>query len=280
METNPFRLPRGQRPTSPPPPGVDGGRPRHTTHARGWVGRARRGVEECVRGQRWWIRLPLLLVLAWFLRGYLVEPGYRTLFSGITLGFHEMGHAVFLWFRIELLTAAGGTVAQLAVPLGAAAYLLVKQRDPFGATVGTFWLGTSLVGAGRYAADARARELPLVSPFGPVDASSHDWAFMLGEVGLLRWDRVMGGAMQHAGVLVMAASVAAGVWVLWLMARSEPREEPATRWIQGPGEEPRGRGTSEEERLRAFLARHGEASGLPRGDLPPSARPSRDGAAD
>jgi hypothetical protein len=238
-------------------------------------------VEAYVHGQRWWIRLPLLLVLAWFLRGYLVEPGYRTLFSGITLGFHEMGHAVFIWFRIDLLTAAGGTMAQLAVPLGAAAYLLVKQRDPFGATVGTFWLGTSLVGAGRYAADARARELPLVSPFGPVDASSHDWAFMLGELGLLRWDRAIGGAMHDAGVLVMAASVAAGVWVLWLMARSEPREEPATRRIRGPDEEVRERSGSEEERFRAFLARQGgDGAAQPRGDLPASARRAGDGAAD
>ena len=37
------------------------------------------------------------------------------------------------------------------------AYLLVKQRDPFGAAVCLFWLGTACIGAGIYAADARAQ---------------------------------------------------------------------------------------------------------------------------
>ena len=57
------------------------------------------------------------------------------LVDGISLGFHEMGHAAFGLTGNRLLTAAGGTIFELGIPLVAAAYLIIKQRDPFGATV-------------------------------------------------------------------------------------------------------------------------------------------------
>lgn len=182
-------------------------------------------MRDALRGRNWWYRCPVLLVLAWLFRGYLTEADYGTLFSGLTLGFHETGHAFFQWSGNRILTAAGGTLFQLAVPTGAALYLLLRQRDPFGATVGLFWLGTSLVDAGRYAADARAQALPLVSPFGPVDVDSHDWTVVLMKFGMLSRDQAIGGTFQNVGLAVMAASLLAGTWVLWLMWRW--REDPA-----------------------------------------------------
>lgn len=182
------------------------------------VGRARAWVEHCAAGSRWWVRAPLLVVLGWVLRGYLADPQAWSLFSGITLGFHEMGHAFFSWSGHRMLTTAGGTVFQLLAPLGAAAYLAVKQRDPFGAAVCLFWLGTALADAGVYAADARAQALPLVSPFGDVDVDSHDWTVMLMKVGMLSRDQEIGGALMLAGRVVMAASLLGAVWVLRVMA--------------------------------------------------------------
>ena len=119
-----------------------------------------------------WIRLPILLVLTWILHSHLGDPGYTSIFGGINLGFHEMGHAAFMWFGNRMLTTAGGTLFEVGIPMAAGVYLFVKQRDPFGAMVCLFWMGTALVGAGVYAADARALALPLVSPFGPVDVDS------------------------------------------------------------------------------------------------------------
>lgn len=175
-------------------------------------------VAACVAGQRWWARAPLLVVLAWLARGLWVDPQAGTLFSGITLGFHEMGHAFFSWTGHLILTAAGGTIFQLAIPLAAAGYLALKQRDPFGATVCLFWLGTALVDAGVYAADARAQALPLVSPFGEVDVDSHDWTVILMRYGMLSRDRAIGGALMAAGRAVMLGSLLAGGWVLRVMA--------------------------------------------------------------
>jgi hypothetical protein len=178
----------------------------------------REWVAQRVRGQRWWPRAPLLFVLLWMAWGYLGDPLHRSIFDGLTLGFHEMGHAALSWLGVRILTVAGGTIFQMAIPLAAGAYLLYKQRDPFGAAVCVFWLGTSLFNAGIYAADARAQALPLVSPFGPVDVDSHDWTVMLLRFGMLTKDEAIGAALRQGGIAAMFLSIAAGAWVLRVMA--------------------------------------------------------------
>jgi hypothetical protein len=160
----------------------------------------------------------LLFVLLWIGWGYLGDPLHRSIFDGVTLGFHEMGHAAFSWLGVRILTVAGGTIFQIAVPVGAGAYLLYRQHDPFGSAVCLFWLGTSLFNAGVYAADARAQALPLVSPFGPVDVDSHDWTVMLLRVGMLTKDEAIGAALRNGGIVAMLLSIAVGAWVLRVMA--------------------------------------------------------------
>jgi hypothetical protein len=175
----------------------------------------------------WWYRAPLVLVLAWVLRGYVTDPTSTSIFSGINLGFHEMGHAVLSWSGSRALTAAGGTLFEVAIPVAAALYLALRQRDPFGATVCLFWCGTALVGAGVYAADARAQALPLVSPFGPIDVDSHDWTFLLMKYGRLSQDQEIGAAVRRSGIGLMALSVIAGASVLRVMARASDRRAEA-----------------------------------------------------
>ena len=217
MDSNPFRAPRPE-----PRAGADGSASRQP----GWVARLNHWTESAVAGKKWWVRAPLLLVLAWILRGYLVDPMYASIFDGITLGFHEMGHAAFSWLGNRILTAAGGTIFQLGIPIVAALYLAVKQRDPFGATVCLFWLGTALVGAGVYAADARAQALPLVSPFGPVDVDSHDWTVMLMKFGKLSQDTRIGATLVASGKATMVAALTLGAWVLRAMARAPSLPDP------------------------------------------------------
>jgi hypothetical protein len=191
------------------------------------VKRAEAWVHERTEHSVWWYRLPVLLVLAWILRGYLTDPLGGSIFSGINLGFHEMGHAFFFWSGSRVLTTAGGTVFELGVPVAAGTYLLLRQRDPFGAAVCLFWLGTALVGSGLYAADARAQALPLVSPFGPVDVDSHDWTFLLMKYGMLSRDAQIGSALARAGMSSMVLALALGAWVLRVMARTpEPVGAP------------------------------------------------------
>ncbi len=173
-----------------------------------------------VAGKLWWVRAPLLLVFALILRHQLADPSHPTIFEGLNLGFHEMGHAAFYWFGNRILTTMGGTIFEIAIPIVAGLYLLHKQRDPFGATVCLFWLGTALVGIGLYAADARAQNLPLVSPFGPVDVDSHDWTVMLMKWGKLSKDQEIGAFFQHSGIVAMMAAIVAGAWILRIMAQT------------------------------------------------------------
>ena len=163
-----------------------------------------------------WVRIPILVVLAWILHRHLTDPTYASIFSGINLAFHEMGHAAFMAFGSRILTTVGGTLFEIGVPMAAGVYLWVRQRDPFGAAVCVFWMGAALVGAGAYAADARAQALPLVSPFGPVDVDSHDWTVMLLRVGRISQDQEIGAALRAAGLLAMTTGLAVGAWLAWI----------------------------------------------------------------
>jgi hypothetical protein len=91
--------------------------------------------------------------------------------------------------------------------------MFYKKRDFFVISVACFWLGTNFAHIAPY---ARAQMLPLVSLFQ--GAPGHDWNYLLGTLGLLGQDRVIGGAFQVAGVLTMGAGFLGGLWVLRVMA--------------------------------------------------------------
>jgi hypothetical protein len=172
--------------------------------------------------------LPRALVLAWMVWVWLGffggRPSYlRNPFGAATLIAHEAGHAAFFWSGSRLLTVAGGTIFQLAVPL-LVAWLFWRQRDLVAVTVAVFWLGAALVDAGVYAADARAQVLPLVSPWGGGDdPSAHDWTYMLMRFGKLSRDRVIGARLRAAGILVMPLALAAGGWAVAVLRVSARR---------------------------------------------------------
>lgn len=217
METDPFRAHR-EKPVDAPKPAPDS--------RAGGAGGPHEWVAERVSGHAWYYRAPLLLILAWILKNHFADPMYSSIFDGVNLGFHEAGHAAFMWFGSRFWSIAGGTIFELGVPVAAGLYLLYKQHDPFGASVCLFWLGTAFVGAGIYAADALVQELPLVSPFGPVDAGSHDWTSMLMKFGTLSRAEEIGGSMQSAGKITMATSLFVGSWVLWVTAKTTSAAGP------------------------------------------------------
>jgi hypothetical protein len=270
METNPFKAQRLAQERA------DAGRAAPAPEARPSPSGVLAWIEERMSGQMWYYRAPLLLILVWMYSGYPGDPGdplHTTIFDGISLGFHEAGHAVFGWSGNRLLTVAGGTIFELGIPLVAAAYLLIKQRDPFGAAVCIFWLGTAFWHTAAYAGDARAQALPLVSPFGPVDSGSHDWTYMLMRFGKLSQDREIAANFRFAARIAMIGSLAVGAWLLWLMRRVNARAAAADDQarlfdkaeedrlaahlrgdrIQRPTDDGRRKRMSEDDRLREFM---------------------------
>ena len=176
------------------------------------------------RGKVWWYRIPLLIPLAWIFYRHLGDSEYGSIFAGLNLAIHEGGHLFFLWFGSDFLAVAGGTILQCLCPI-AAGIMFYKQRDFFAIGIACFWLGTNFAHIGPYAADARAQMLPLVSTFQ--GAPGHDWNYLLGVLGLLHQDRVIGGAFRVAGILTMGAGIWVGGWVLRVMARVNGADQPA-----------------------------------------------------
>jgi hypothetical protein len=188
-----------------------------------------RAAREWCDGRMPWFRLPLWIYLAWtFGRHLAASEPYRSLFDGINLGIHEFGHAIFRPLGTYAMIA-GGTITQLAAPLASLA-IFRWQRDFFGVSVGLCWLATNLWGISVYAGDARALRLPLVAPgmgLMPGGDSSgaggiiHDWNYLLGGPGLLKYDTTISGLLATLAVAVMLAGLALGAWLLARMMLSK-----------------------------------------------------------
>ncbi len=170
-------------------------------------------------------RATLLAYLGWAGIHHLRDPLYASLFGGITLGIHELGHVLFA-FGGRFLGTAGGSLLQVIAP-AAAAWLLWRQRDYFGIAVGGAWEAFSLWNLATYVGDARARELPLV---GLTADPVHDWNWLLSTMGILGWDRGLAALTRIAAFSIWAASMALGAWICWRMAAlrsSRRRPSPA-----------------------------------------------------
>jgi len=128
------------------------------------------------------------------------------------------GHLLFA-FDGETLTVLGGTLLQLLVPAAFVAALW-RQGDRHGATIPLWWLGQNCWNISVYVRDAREQALPLVG------GGEHDWAFFLGQWGLLQRDQVIGGAVYVFGALVYAVAIIGG-WMLLATPGQTPSPESA-----------------------------------------------------
>jgi hypothetical protein len=170
--------------------------------------------------RRWrFVLTAVLAVYGWVL---LRAPESYSWLDSLDLAIHETGHLVFA-LGGEFLALLGGTLLQLLLPI-AFAGALWRQGDRHGATVPLWWLGQNCWNVSVYIRDARAQQLPLVG------GGEHDWAIMLGELGLLPRDQVIGGAVYLAGVLIYGIAVIAGWRILTAGAdrlTKAAMEEPA-----------------------------------------------------
>ena len=187
----------------------------------GWHARLRK----MLRNSTWYFRLPLWLYLAYVgVRQYLDPVGYSSLFWPISMCIHEGGHLLCREFP-QTVHVAAGTAAQLLGPV-AAMFILARQEDPFGITFCLGWLSTNLINVGVYMADARARELPLITAEGAGSTNAntiHDWAYLFGRFGLMEYDTTIGYVTRAIGSGVMVLALVSGAWIMWEMAMANRR---------------------------------------------------------
>lgn len=132
------------------------------------------------------------------------------------LPFHEFGHILFRPFG-SFMTSLGGTLGQLLMPAVCLWVLLVKTRDPFGASVALWWFGENFLDIAPYINDARAGQLPLLggnyghsAPYG-----FHDWEYILTESGLLHLDRSLAHFSHFLGSAIMVLALVWGAVLLY-----------------------------------------------------------------
>ena len=170
-------------------------------------------------------RYPALYALLWvglvvwgwsYITQSLHQLGYQPAFlHNVNLPFHEAGHVIFGVFG-QFIGSLGGTLGQLLVPV-ICGIALLRRHDTFGASVCLWWFGENFLDIAPYMADARAGELPLLggnygksSPYG-----FHDWEFILGETGLLAWDKTLAALTLNSGRAIMVLAMVWGAWLLW-----------------------------------------------------------------
>jgi hypothetical protein len=143
----------------------------------------------------------------------------------VNLVFHEAGHVVFRPFG-DFMTVLGGSLFQLIVPLVVAAAFLLKNRDPFGASVGVWWLGVSFKDLAPYIYDASRLVMPLLGGVTGADVPGyHDWNNILRRLDLLWADHLVAKWSDCAGAALIAAFMVWGGYVLYREYRNLDREE-------------------------------------------------------
>lgn len=170
-----------------------------------------------------WPRVAILVgLLVW--GGFLIGMDYRTGEMGESfihrpiLIFHEAGHVIFMPLG-HWLSVLGGTLGQLLMPAILGAALLIRNRDPFGAAVGLWFLGVSLMDIAPYMYDALLPQLVLLS--GQVgEAGGHDWIYLFSSMGLLPRAQLIGGLAHKLGACTVLLALA---WAVWLLLRQHRR---------------------------------------------------------
>jgi hypothetical protein len=126
-------------------------------------------------------------------------------FDLVFVPIHEGGHLLFRFFG-EWISVAGGTFLQLFVPLALAVYFAFRRQVP-GTAFCAFFFFEQFLPIGVYMADARAKELPLLTVGDPENVI-HDWFYLFSHAGLLDHDTQIGGSFRTLGRIGMLATVA------------------------------------------------------------------------
>jgi hypothetical protein len=152
-----------------------------------------------------------------FLLYALQARGGFLLIDHVNLIVHEGGHLLFGWLGTTL-GLWGGTLLELLVPFALATYFTF-QRHTTGAAFAAFFFFENFLYIATYMADARSQGLPLVT-VGDTEAGAHDWFNIFSSLGLLSYDRTIGGVTRIVGWLGMLAAVG------WLIHRARHSRPP------------------------------------------------------
>ncbi len=150
-----------------------------------------------------------------FVLGYFVP-----LLGYVNLGFHELGHAILYPFPVgDTLTAMGGSLLQVAVPIGLGVYFFWRRKDLLAVGLCGAWAAAALQDVSVYIADAPYQRLPLIG-------GEHDWAFLLGPRAFdaLASASTIATVVRGLGILALLAAI--GVCIVGPLVGWRPKSSP------------------------------------------------------
>jgi hypothetical protein len=165
------------------------------------------------------VRLFLTATLALYGIPCLLRPESGRILDAVDLAIHETGHLVFAPFG-EFMGFLGGTLLQLALPAAFVVYFW-RRSDRHAASVALWWVAQNCWNVSVYVRDARAQALPLVG------GGEHDWAYLLGRLGWLKYDHALALDVRVLGAAIYMYAIVAGLRYAWSMG-SAPDELAAT----------------------------------------------------
>ncbi len=160
----------------------------------------------------------LMILFVWGLKLFFtpIEEAGNTILHYVNLPFHEAGHIFFRLFG-EFLTVLGGSMFQLIMPMICVSVLLLKTRDPFGASVALWWFGENFIDMAPYINDARSLELLLLGGVtGKERPGFHDWENLLGALGLLPYDHIIAHSAMWFGLICMLSACSWAGYLLFM----------------------------------------------------------------
>jgi len=176
--------------------------------------------------KRWWLTVALIPFIASHLHQAYWTLRYNIFFSynydfpfpvnieniivrNFLLIVHEAGHTFTGILGNRTLTILGGSFYEILLPLIILAYLLFNKFIK-GSQLGFYLAGSAWLSIAFYAADASARQLPLIGNLGD---SAHDWGNLLTGWGLLQYDTTIGVVFALTGTACYAAALSVPFWM-------------------------------------------------------------------
>jgi hypothetical protein len=140
----------------------------------------------------------------------------------VNLVFHEAGHVVFMPFGSFMMTL-GGSLGQLIMPAIVMAALIIKNRDNYGASIGLWWLGQSMMDLAPYINDARDLKLMLLGGgTGQDRPGMHDWENILLDLRLIEHDHQIAAGADALGTILVLMALFWGGCMLYFQHRNLP----------------------------------------------------------
>lgn len=145
-----------------------------------------------------WVPSIIIIPIAAF---WTINRGEFGLLDNIDLVIHEAGHFFFMLFG-KFIYTLGGTLMQIILPSLIASYFF-RNNYRTGVQFSLLWLGQNFINISVYAADAQARKLPLLGG----NKVYHDWHYLLGEIGILQYDYLVGYIFLGISIMIFLVAI-------------------------------------------------------------------------